>query len=498
MKIIISAGTFYPGVDVNNRYTVAQQKVTISNYVGTDLAEKYVTSTQYLARGHLAAKTDFIYATGQRATFYFINCAPQWQQFNGGNWNLLEQNLRIRIGAAGYNTVVYTGTYGILQLRDSNNQLSSIYLHRDSNNNTQLPVPLYYYKVVYDQAKRLGTAFVGINNPYITLEEARSLQFCNDHCRSNSSFTWLSWQPDRVDRGYSFCCSIEDFRTFVPHLPSFTVNDLLTVGFTVNNVFYPLYWSCFDQNRLEVLYVWYEQNPPNAVNQVGVSRPSWRAGTFYPGVDVNNRYTVAQQKVTVSNYVGTDLAEKYVTSTQYLARGHLAAKTDFIYATGQRATFYFINCAPQWQQFNGGNWNLLEQNLRIRIGAAGYNTVVYTGTYGILQLRDSNNQLVDIYLHRDSNNNTQLPVPLYYYKVVYDQAKRLGTAFVGINNPYITLEEARTLQFCNDHCRSNSSFTWLSWQPDRVDRGYSFCCSIEDFRTFVPHLPSFTVNGLLT
>ncbi|XP_014372014.2 uncharacterized protein LOC106721566 [Papilio machaon] len=275
-------------------------------------------------------------------------------------------------------------------------------------------------------------------------------------------------------------------------------NVVIRVGFTVNNVFYPLYWSCFDQNRLEVLYVWYEQNPPNAVHQVGVIRPSWKAGNFYPGIDVNNRYTVAQQKVTISNYLGTDLAEKYVTSTQYLARGHLAAKTDFIYATGQRATFYFINCAPQWQLFNGGNWNLLEQNLRTRIGEAGYNTVVYTGTYGVLQLKDSNNQLVDIYLHQDSNNHTQLPVPLYYYKVVYDQAKRLGTAFVGINNPYITLEEARSLQFCNDHCRSNSSFTWLGWQPDRVDRGYSFCCSIEDFKTVVPHLPNFIVNDLLT
>lgn len=63
---------------------------------------------------------------------------------------------------------------------------------------------------------------------------------------------------------------------------------------------------------------------------------------------------------------------------------------------------------------------LLLQNLRTRIGEAGYNTIVYTGTYGVLQLRDSNNQLVDIYLQRDSNNNTQLPVPLYYYKVRYE------------------------------------------------------------------------------
>lgn len=72
-------------------YTQAQQKSTISDIVGSELADKYITNTQYLARGHLAAKTDFIYATGQRATFFFINAAPQWQPFNAGNWNWLEQ-----------------------------------------------------------------------------------------------------------------------------------------------------------------------------------------------------------------------------------------------------------------------------------------------------------------------------------------------------------------------------------------------------------------------
>lgn len=53
------------------------------------------------------------------------------------------------------------------------------------------------------------------------------------------------------------------------------------MGFYVDNVFYPLYWSCFDQNRLEVLYVWYEQNPPNAVHQTGVDRPSWLGMNFH-------------------------------------------------------------------------------------------------------------------------------------------------------------------------------------------------------------------------
>lgn len=63
----------------------------IAGFVGNALADRYITSTQFLARGHLAAKTDFIYATGQRASFYFINAAPQWQPFNAGNWNRLEQ-----------------------------------------------------------------------------------------------------------------------------------------------------------------------------------------------------------------------------------------------------------------------------------------------------------------------------------------------------------------------------------------------------------------------
>lgn len=61
-----------------------------------------------------------------------------------------------------------------------------------------------------------------------------------------------------------------------------------------------------------------------------------------------------------------------------------------------------------------------EQDLRARIGAAGYNTMIYTGTFGISQLRNQNNQLVNIFLHRDSNNNPQLPVPLYFYKVGFE------------------------------------------------------------------------------
>lgn len=72
-------------------YTQANQKTVVTQYVGATLADRYITNRQFMSRGHLAAKSDYVFATGQRSTFYFINAAPQWQPFNAGNWNSLEQ-----------------------------------------------------------------------------------------------------------------------------------------------------------------------------------------------------------------------------------------------------------------------------------------------------------------------------------------------------------------------------------------------------------------------
>ncbi|XP_068627806.1 uncharacterized protein [Battus philenor] len=332
-----------------------------------------------------------------------------------------------------------------------------------------------------------------IAHPRIT----RSVNTATATCASGTQVSGSGWLNGNGEFRQLTCSGHSMHDAVRTNDRCFNNNIVIRVGYTVNNVFYPLYWSCFDQRRLEVLYVWYDQRPSNGVHQTGVDRPSWMAGSFFPGVNVNNRYTQAQQKTTIAGYVGSNLANKYITNTQFLARGHLAAKSDYVYATGQRATFYFINCAPQWQPFNAGNWNRLEINLRNRIARAGYNTVIYTGTFGVAQLRNANNRLVDIYLHRE-NNNEQIPVPLYFYKVAYDASRRIGTAFIGINNPHLTLAEARALQFCTDRCRNNNAFSWIGWQPDRVDIGYSFCCTIADFRRTIGHLPSFTVNGLLT
>jgi hypothetical protein len=325
---------------------------------------------------------------------------------------------------------------------------------------------------------------------------ANNLQFVtvscvNDVLFSNSQFL------SSAGRFGEFTCSSHAFHEARRTTRTcFGGNLLIEIGFTVQNTFFPLYHSCFDENRLEVLYTIYDQLTTNAVHQSGVTRPSFLPGNFFGSLPVNNLYTQVTQRNTIAAIVGQELANQYITSTQFLARGHLAAMTDFVFATGQRASFYFINVAPQFQPFNGGNWMWLEARLRTRIGAAGYNTIMYTGTFGVTQLRDQAGVLRDIYLHE----NRQIPVPLYYYKVAYDESRSIATAFVGINNPYYTLQEIqRDLVFCQDHCRGNNAFSWLTWQPDNIAFGYSFCCTLEDFRRTVPHLPAFTArNGLLT
>lgn len=57
------------------------------------------------------AKADFLHGSAQMATFWYTNAAPQWQTFNGNNWNALENDARSLAARLGKDLDVYTGTY---------------------------------------------------------------------------------------------------------------------------------------------------------------------------------------------------------------------------------------------------------------------------------------------------------------------------------------------------------------------------------------------------
>lgn len=295
-----------------------------------------------------------------------------------------------------------------------------------------------------------------------------------------------------------FRCSVApNYVSRRTHRTCYGSNPIYEVGYIIQNEFYALYESCFNEEILNAIYSTYTQKPYNAMFQTKVERPFFISNNVYGFVPVDSLFSPRGQRSAVAQVVGP-LVETYMTNSQFLSRGHLAAKTDFAFAFGERATFHYVNCAPQWCGFNSGNWNTLEVDLRNHINHAQYNTIIYTGTYGVTTLKNDYGHDMNIYLYNDENNNPVIPVPLYFYKVVYETSLKRGIAFVGINNPYVTAAEAQDLFFCKDLCRGNSDFYWLTWHPNNSSEGYSFCCTIADFRGTVGHLPQFEVTGLLT
>ena len=120
------------------------------------------------AQGHLSPDAGFIYNVEQDATYYFLNVAPQFQSFNNGNWKSLEINTRdlatkyykpdkncsnqmSYFQSLGRDISVYSGTHGVLEFPDVNNNRQQIYLY----NKEYIPAPLYYWKVIQDKVKTL-------------------------------------------------------------------------------------------------------------------------------------------------------------------------------------------------------------------------------------------------------------------------------------------------------------------------------------------------------
>lgn len=96
------------------------QRNTLTTLLGSRaLAERFIhlTNDYFLSKGHLVAKADFLHGAHQMATFWYTNAAPQWQTFNGGNWNTLENDVRLFAARINRDLECITGTFVRLQNR---------------------------------------------------------------------------------------------------------------------------------------------------------------------------------------------------------------------------------------------------------------------------------------------------------------------------------------------------------------------------------------------
>jgi hypothetical protein len=268
------------------------------------------------------------------------------------------------------------------------------------------------------------------------------------------------------------------------------------VGFKVESDFYKIIDICFDDILFNPLYSKFTLVSGIGGYQSGFPRPDFVKDNFYPGIPVDDLYTRNKQRQTISNTLGsTLLGDKYIdeSSDYFLIRGHLTANADFVYGSQHRATFHFINVAPQWQTINGKNWNSLEMSVRTYADKNKLNLDVYTGTYGVATLPNVNGTETELHLYVDNNNNKGIPVPKLFWKAVYNSKTQAGIVFVGINNPYLSNAEEDYL-ICKDVC---SKISWLQWDQKNIKKGYSYCCDVNEFRSTVDTLPELPVSSLL-
>ncbi|KAI8426901.1 hypothetical protein MSG28_014571 [Choristoneura fumiferana] len=260
------------------------------------------------------------------------------------------------------------------------------------------------------------------------------------------------------------------------------------VGYTVAGKLYTLYTACFDRGTMSTLFVQHDLSPSSFYSQIG-RRPQFTGGDLFGKFPIADLYKLTHQKDRINAVLGSNMDSTYLTKKEFLTRGHLAANADFSLRALKRASFHYVNVAPQWKRGNSGDWAAFEDGLRRRVHSSNSSVTVYTGTHGVLRLPSPQGEK-EFYLHTDENNNDVAPVPLYFYKLVYDPKRKTATAFVTVNSSFYNQTTTDRLTFCDDVCGA------ISWLKLRNDGTHSFCCSYEDFVETVDHVVGLDVKGL--
>lgn len=249
--------------------------------------------------------------------------------------------------------------------------------------------------------------------------------------------------------------------------------------------------SCHDERLESTLFTHHRMAPENGGYQRSITRPFFTGGNFFNGRNVDRMYTGSVQRQTMTGILGASRVAELWDDAQnwFLARGHLAARSDFIYAPEQRSTFYLTNAAPQWHSFNSGNWERIETGVQEFLTRRNINAVLYTGKWGVQRLADERGVERQLFLSFDRNDRGRIPVPMFYYKVVIGERSGRGIVFVGVNNPHASAAEVRAGKYrlCAD---VSDRVDYVDWQRANLTMGYAYACEVNEFARVVGHLPA--------
>ncbi|XP_054090992.1 uncharacterized protein LOC128919796 [Zeugodacus cucurbitae] len=243
------------------------------------------------------------------------------------------------------------------------------------------------------------------------------------------------------------------------------------VGFTYNNKFLEILTICFNKATQHTVYSRniIKSNLENVRMKRVCNTPFFSSDgmNFQP----NNYYKVSKEIIRFKTLFGDNqpyLKEK----GSFLSRGHLAPSGDYTFCYEQFATYYFANCAPEWQQVNAGNWADVEKATRQL--AINTDILTFTSSFGALELpMPQTSRMITIYL----DQTRKLVAPKWYYKVVMNPNWNMDVVFITLNNPFATV--GREVEFCRNICGNIRGLNSATFRD--ASRGYTFCCELKDF-----------------
>lgn len=272
---------------------------------------------------------------------------------------------------------------------------------------------------------------------------------------------------------------------------------IIEIGFQIFSRWIPVLEICFNQTSSNTHWVHHYLGPASVQHQRAVPRIDFLQSEYYKGLSVNKLYTRTQQRSAFVKILGSEkLADALISknTTLYLARGHLAAKSDFVFGSHQLATFYFINVVPQWQSFNEGNWLSIEIDLKKYVARRNIDAELYTGSHDVVQYKDVNGRMKKMYLSTDKQS--RIPVPKLLYKIIVVDKLKEGIVLIGVNDPYAIDETIKkNYVICKDVA---DQVRYISWNRTNVTAGYSYACSVDDFMEKVPLAPRIPNASKLT
>lgn len=132
--------------------------------------------------------------------FYYENTVPQWFIYNRRVWKNLQTVVNEKLSKDYTRHLIVTGMMDMCHLVERANKTHPIFLSLPWS----IAVPKYIWKLDYDVDRKNGTVYIGLNNPYKTID--MDVFFCEAMPCPTKLLRKNAFRTELL-----FCCTKEDF-----------------------------------------------------------------------------------------------------------------------------------------------------------------------------------------------------------------------------------------------------------------------------------------------